>query len=85
MTAQMQPRPQRRPRQAWTEITVRMPPDLADIIKAIARRDARTVTGLMRKLAMQCAEENERRQRAAVPELADNTSAVPAAAGTTPT
>jgi hypothetical protein len=55
--------PQRRPRQEWAEITIRVPPDLHGAIKAIAQREARTVSGLMRFLAMQHAEEERERER----------------------
>jgi hypothetical protein len=55
-------------------------PDIADTLKVIARRGGRTRAGLLRWLAVQCAEDHERRQRAALPELTDS---VPAAAGTT--
>lgn len=63
MTPQIQSQPQRRPRQAWTEVTVRMSPDLANTIKAIAQRDARSIAGLMRKLAMQHVEQERERQQ----------------------
>jgi hypothetical protein len=62
MPAQIQARRQRQP---WAEITIRVTPDIADTLTVIARRDGRTRAGLLRWLAVRCAEDHEHWQHAA--------------------